>query len=466
MWPLSSQVRSLSEMARCRDQRRVVFCEGSEARRDEAGPIHPVLPVWSVVSAEWKSSWGAHVMKVLYNAISLVPPLTGIGVYSRHIAEQVALLDGVEQVKFFLGGNWGELETLFLEPRLESEVVSGQKLPLQKKVLRALLLRYSLREILDGVHYYVPKLKGPVAKALEELDDRDRVDVTKEYLYHETNFVLKSHKGPKVVTVHDLSIHRYPEYHPKERVAFMTRGMKKTIGKADQIITVSEFVKNELIEHYSLDSDIVTAVPNAVDDDFRPRTKEQCAAYLQKYGLQYRHYLVVVGSVEPRKNLSLLLDSYSDLPDDIKATYPLIHIGPSGWKNTEIHLKASDLEASNYFRSLGYVDQSDLPYLISGAAGLAFPSVYEGFGLPALEAMASGVPLLSSCASALPEVVGDAGILVDPYSRTEITNGLNRLLERTGAVEEMISLGLLRAGRFSWARTAKETYDVYARAYR
>ena len=344
-------------------------------------------------------------------------------------------------------------------------LASGRKRPLPKKIQRALLLKYSLGEILNGVYHCIPILNGPVTRALEQLESRQRIDCTKEYLYHETNFVLKPHKGPKVVTVHDLSIHRYPEYHPKDRVAFMAKGMKRTMENADQIITVSEFVKNELIEHYSLDSDIVTAVPNAVDDAYRPRTEEQCGEYLRKYGLQYRHYLLIVGSVEPRKNLSLLLDSYRDLPDDTKATYPLIHIGPSGWKNTEIQSKANDLEAAKCFRSLGYVEQSDLPYLLSGAAGLAFPSVYEGFGLPALEALASGVPLLSSCASALPEVIGEAGILIDPYSRTEITSGLSKLLDRGKTVEEMIEVGLARAEDFSWARTAKETYDVYLRAH-
>jgi alpha-1,3-rhamnosyl/mannosyltransferase len=403
-------------------------------------------------------------MKVLYNAIQLIPPLTGIGVYSKHIAEQVALLDGVEEVQFFLGGKCGQLEELF-ESAPAPHLASGRKLPLHKKIQHALLLRYSLREALNGIYHYIPVLNGPVTRALEQLESRQRIESTKEHLYHETNFVLKPHKGPKVVTVHDLSIHRYPEYHPKDRVAFMTKGMKRTMEKADQIITVSEFVKNEVIEHYSLDSDIVTAVPNAVDDAYRPRTEQQCGEYLRKYHLEYQRYLLIVGSVEPRKNLSLLLDSYRDLPDDTKATYPLIHIGPSGWKNTEIQSKANDLAASGCFRSLGYVEQSDLPYLLSGAAGLAFPSVYEGFGLPALEAIASGVPLLSSCTSALPEVIGEAGILIDPYSRTEITSGLSRLLDRGKPVEKMIEVGLARAKHFSWARTAKETYDVYVRAH-
>ena len=127
-------------------------------------------------------------MKVLYNAIQLIPPLTGIGVYSRHIAEQVALLDGVEEVQFFFGGQCGQLEELF---ESAPALASGRKRPLPKKIQRALLLKYSLGEILNGVYHYIPILNGPVTRALEQLESRQRTDCTKEYLYHETNFVLK-----------------------------------------------------------------------------------------------------------------------------------------------------------------------------------------------------------------------------------------------------------------------------------
>jgi alpha-1,3-rhamnosyl/mannosyltransferase len=405
-------------------------------------------------------------LKVLYNAIQLIPPLTGIGVYSKHLAEQMALQEGVEQVAFFRGGETGELDKLLAaEADTGTSVPSGSRLPLHKKVQHALLLRYSLSEILNGIYHYLPVLNGPVTVALEQLEERRRRESTRGYLYHETNFVLKPHRGPRVVTVHDLSVHHFPAYHPKERVEYMTRGMKRTMKCADQVVTVSEFVRRELIEHYGLDDSIVTAVPNAVDPAYQPRTEAQCTARLQKHGLSYRRYLLVVGSLEPRKNLGLLMDAYGDLPAETKSEFPLVHIGPAGWNNAEIQSKAENLHKSGWFRALGYVDQSELPYLLSGAAALAFPSIYEGFGLPALEAMASGVPLLTSNTSALPELVGDTGILVDPRSRSAINAGLVELLDRGERVESMVSAARLRAREFTWGRTARETYEVYLKAY-
>jgi alpha-1,3-rhamnosyl/mannosyltransferase len=244
----------------------------------------------------------------------------------------------------------------------------------------------------------------------------------------------------------------------------MTGGISRSVEHADQIITGSEYIRKELLERYRLDERRVTATPYAADASYCPRGEQDCRDVLAKYGLRYKHFLLVVGSVEPRKNLSLLMDAYGDLPEDVKTNYPLVHVGPAGWNNSKIKPKTDALAAVGWFRSLGYVPQDDLPAIFSAAAGLAFPSIYEGFGLPPLEAMSSGIPLLAGNASSIPELVGDCGILVDPHSREALSRGLAKLLGGGLEIEHMVEAGLQRAKSFSWRRTAECTFDVYIKA--
>jgi alpha-1,3-rhamnosyl/mannosyltransferase len=244
----------------------------------------------------------------------------------------------------------------------------------------------------------------------------------------------------------------------------MTSGIEKSVRKADRIITDSCYIRQELIEKFGVDDKIVTSVPLAADDRYRVRTQQECRAVLKSFSLEFQKYLLVIGSVEPRKNLITLIDAYSRLPADIKDEYPLIHIGPSGWNNSAIKAKAEELQRSGHFRSLGYVADAHLPVVYSAAAGFAFPSVYEGFGLPIVEAMSSGIPVLASNASCLPELVGDAGILVDPFSEDSLLEGLRSLLTSGARSSKLVAEGLLRAKSYTWNRTALETLAVYEEA--
>ncbi|MBT4522841.1 MAG: glycosyltransferase family 4 protein [Halieaceae bacterium] len=407
-------------------------------------------------------------MKVLYNANVLVPPLSGVGIYTQRLGEAMSQLSGVDSVQYFLNERCGDLDELLALSEIEHkrEPVVGQppSIPWHKKILHALLLRYSLREIKHIVCHYIPVLDRAWTVSRNWIEDLRRRRRVGSYVYHETNFVLEAHKGPKVVTVHDLSVIRYPQFHPEKRVKFMNEWMDKSIQRADQIITVSEYIKREVIEHFGLEDSKVTAIAHAADENYHPRKLEECSVVLKNYGLEYRGFLLVVGSMEPRKNLSLLMDAYTDLPSDLKQRYPIVHVGPPGWNNSEIVGKTAKLEELGWFRSLGYIDQAELPVIFSAAAGLAFPSIYEGFGLPPLEAMASGIPVLATNASSIPEVVGNCGILVDPNSRKELTSGLEKLLGGGSEISEMIEAGLRRSSSYSWHRAAQETLDVYARA--
>ena len=182
---------------------------------------------------------------------------------------------------------------------------------------------------------------------------------------------------------------------------------------------------------------------------------------LARYHLANSSYLLVVATLEPRKNLLRLADAYSRLPSVLQRRHPLIIIGARGWLTDELEKRLAPMERKDQVRRLGYIPQEDLPLLYAGAWAFAFPSIYEGFGLPLLEAMRSGIPTLTANRSSLPEIAGDAALLVDPEDVNAITAGLERLLTDAQWRAQAIKKGLQQAGSFSWERCIEETVAVY-----
>lgn len=285
----------------------------------------------------------------------------------------------------------------------------------------------------------------------------------RSYLYHETNFVLRPYAGPSVITIHDFSFHHYPELHPPERVRHMSEGLPASVEKALHVITDSEFVRREAIERLDIPPEKVTAIALGVDPVFRPRSKAELAPVLERYDLLDRSFVLVVGNFEPRKNLERLVAAYGQLPADVKAGVILVHTGPEGWRNSALRARIERLQSQGRFVRLGYVPACDLPFLIAAARVLAFPSIYEGFGLPPLEAMACGVPVLASDAASIPEVVGSAAALVDARDVDAMADALERLLTNETLRQRLHQQGIERASGFTWKRTAEQTIRVYRR---
>lgn len=283
-------------------------------------------------------------------------------------------------------------------------------------------------------------------------------------VYHEPNFVAPALDLPTVITVHDLSCFRFPQYHPVDRVRFMQRRLPAAIAAADRIIAVSEFTKREIVDYFGVAPGKIDVILEAAAARFNPLAAEQTAPLLAPWGLRHGSYFLFVGSIEPRKNLSLVLDAYAALPPAIQQRYPLVLAGAEGWRREHFQARLSRLVDAGLVRELGYAPHDALPALYAGCAGFVFPSTYEGFGLPPLEAMACGAPVIVSRKASLPEVVGDGALLVSGDDVDELAEALRQLAEDAAGAAALGARGRARAGEFSWDRAATETIAAYRRA--
>jgi|AntAceMinimDraft_1070359.scaffolds.fasta_scaffold03905_5 alpha-1,3-rhamnosyl/mannosyltransferase len=374
-------------------------------------------------------------MKIILAVNAIKPPLTGIGRYTWELANRVPSMQDVESVRFFFEGRWVSDVRALLDQ-------SPAKLAVRQRLLRS-----------------------PVAVAayrlLSPLLLRQRLRAFPDHLYHGTNFYLPPCAGPAIATLHDLSIFLCPQFHPPERVAFMQREIQIALGRANYLITDSEFIRQEIIEFFGWPEDKVRAVPLGVDEAYRPRGVDETAGVLGRFGLAYGGYALCVATIEPRKNIEALLLAYEALPLALRNRYPLVLVGGYGWRSEAIHRRIDRGQQQGWLRYLGYVSEADLPLLFSSARGFVYPSLYEGFGLPVLEAMASGLPVLISNRSSLPEVASGAALIVEAEDIQAMTESIRVLLEDDAWRGEASRRSLEVASRYSWDTTARETVEVY-----
>lgn len=276
--------------------------------------------------------------------------------------------------------------------------------------------------------------------------------------------LLLSKTTPFVVTVHDLAIFKKPDTYQQSRAMYWRKLFRLAVERSACTIAISQQTKNDIVELMNVSPDKIRVIYNGVESRFQPIADIN---YLAQIANKYRlpdKFLLFVGTFSPRKNISGILRSFSVLKKRFRLPHRLVMVGEKGW------LYRSDLEFVN---SLGleqdvifpgYVADEDLPGVYNLADVLLFPSLYEGFGLPVLEAMACGTPVVTSNMSALPEVAGPAGLLVDPYDQEEIASGAYRLLSDKALSSELIRAGLDWSKNFSWDKTAREMLTVFQMA--
>lgn len=329
-----------------------------------------------------------------------------------------------------------------------------------------LIEEWNIRQ--PNFHFHVTELRHRPLRLLWEqtvlpvLARRHRLDVLHSPHYTFPMFT----SARRVVTILDMTFYLYPQLHSFVKRLFFRRMIRLAVRYADRIITISESTANDLF--HLLDGEGLAEkthpVPLAVDSRYRLiRDETAVATACRRLGLEPKGFLLYVGVLEPRKNLPVLLRAFRRARDEGNRL-PLAIVGKRGWKFDSIFATVQELGLENDVIFTGHVSDADLPYVYNGAALFLYPSLYEGFGLPVLEALSCGAPVITTNVSSLPEIVGDAGLLLPPSDVDELAGAIGRVLSDADLAASLSEKGRERAARFSWSRTARETIGVYARA--
>jgi glycosyltransferase involved in cell wall biosynthesis len=376
-------------------------------------------------------------IKIALNAVPLMSPLTGIGQYVRALSEELINVEELD-LSFFYGVGW-------------EKVIREQGLP----------------PTTDSLKLFVRKnipYSYELSRWAQQKTFKSGIKKFKPNLYHEPAFLTYRFEGPTVLSVHDLSWIRYPHAHPKERVRAMHKFFVPSLSRADLIITDAHFVKQELIDVFGVEASKIHPIHLAAEQLFRPRLDEETKSILDSRGLLHGQYWLSVGTLEPRKNLKLLFEAFMQLSVEDRKRCPLVIMGMNGWGNESWQSQLQSMIDSGEVVYTGYLPRHEQAIVVSGAKALIYPSLYEGFGLPLVEAMQSGVPVIAANTSCLPEVVGDAGLLVKPDDSDSLKEKMWELLDDKDTLVKLASKSLQRSADFSWRKCAQQTLSVYKKA--
>ena len=368
-------------------------------------------------------------MRIAFDGTTLTPGRTGVGCYTEHLLHHLA-----REVE----ATGDQLVVVSNQP-----IDTTQPLPRHVKVHDR--LRFPLRIA------WMQFLAGRV------LDDV-RADVA-----HFTNGMIPLGTGAaRVVTIHDMSLKLYPKCHPIRRRVINRPLIGIAAHVADAIVTVSNSARDDLLQFHHVPAERISVVHEAAGPDFRPIDDQVTRSRIRmRYGLPDR-FVLYVGAIEPRKNLPRLVEAFADARRQGIA-HELVCVGPYGWSSRDLYDHVDRLGLRRVVHFTGYVPAEDLPVIYNLGEFFVFPSIYEGFGLPVIEAMACGTPVITSNTSSLLEIASDAAETVDPHDVEALAAALVKLATSADQRRELSARGLVRAQQFSWARTAKEMLALYGR---
>lgn len=377
-------------------------------------------------------------MKIAIDGHPLIPPRAGIGQYTYQLIKALAQLEPSHQYSV-------------IYPRLTRTLRTREQPVFAEKCVRV-VSEGRLRFLWFRARRKARRKLGmspPTERSLGAFD-----------VYHATNYVFTHavKRARRVVTIHDMTLMLFPEWHPRDRVSSMVSEIARSLEVADHILADSTATRDDIVKQLSVRPERISVVPLAADRSFEPMPAAETRKALSSWGLTSGDYLLFMGTIEPRKNLSRLLKALELAGGRVG---PLVIAGANGWGSDEVAGHIQRLQRAGRVTYLGYVPDDARPALLNGARAFVYPSLYEGFGLPALEAMACGTPVLASNVSSLPEVVGDAGVMVDPQDVDAIAGEMTRLWQDEALRRDLASKGLERARTFSWERTASQTLGVY-----
>jgi alpha-1,3-rhamnosyl/mannosyltransferase len=266
-------------------------------------------------------------------------------------------------------------------------------------------------------------------------------------VFHCSGLTRHPPRGPRLTaTIHDMTCWLMPELHPAANRR-ADRNFEKILRRADGLIAVSESTKSDAVRVLGLRPEKIAVIHSGIAAPFFDPSAEAIDAVRTRYGLNHP-FVLFIGTIEPRKNIDMLLDAFAALPASVRQEFELVVAGPMGWASASTAVRVRSV------RYLGYIPEPDIAPLTAAATVFAYPSLYEGFGFPVAQAMAAGTPVITSNVSSLPEITGDAALLIDPRSVTELRDGLSRLLLSPALRAELAAKGRERARAFGWEACA------------
>ncbi len=372
-------------------------------------------------------------MRIAIDYTSAVYQRAGVGRYTRSLAGQVvSRLEDDDRVVLWYAST--SRAPVSLPAGSDPERVTTRRLPISPR--------------LASIAWHRARVGWPIDRLVGKVD-----------LHHEPDFVSPPTRAPMVTTIHDLSYLIVPEYAHPDLKKYLERSVPKTLERARQIIAVSESTRQDVIDHYLVNPDRVTTIYNGVDAWFQAPGQAAIERSLQQFGLR-RPYFLMVGTVEPRKNHLTALKAFSALYAR-RRDASLVIVGNPGWLSEPIVDEIERCAKTMAVRYLRFVDDTWIPSLYAGSVALLAPSWYEGFGLPALEAMSCGTAVVASDRGALPEVVGEDGVVLPPGDAEAMAHAMERLLDDQVYRNGLAARGRERAEGFTWDRAALAHIKLY-----
>lgn len=401
---------------------------------------------------------GAPGIGVVLGCDSLAIRRSGVGRVTLEVARELRHTAGIGALRLWVGDRFREADLL---DRLDDE---GE---MQGAAAGAPAVRPRPIRILIG---RIPGVQA-LRRGKRQLGVRQDLDALRRacggrLVYHEPNMIAKPFPGTTVVQVNDLSWLHHPEMHPRERIVWIERHIGRTLRQASRFVALSEFTANGLSKEFSVPRERIDIVPCAAGEIFRPHDEAEAAPVLARYGLLDRRYVLSVSTLEPRKNFDRVVEAHAALPADTRRHFPLVIVGGPGWGTTLANEKAERARRDGSLRLLGHVPDADLVAITSRASLFVYASLYEGFGLPILEAMRARAPVVASSTTATGETAGGAARLVEPLDPRAIMEGMREVLDDPARAQALRDRGEAHAARFTWRRTVSGLRTSWDQAFR
>jgi len=373
-------------------------------------------------------------LKVVIDATPLLKNLTGIGYVTYIYAKS---LRKFQKNSYFYAWFWSD--------ELRKRALGGfeSKVNFVKKYLpRPYIITHFIKTFLFNIGLFFKK---------------------PDVIFQPNYNIFKTYKKvPTVIMIHDLSHIRYAKFHPDDRVEYFNKMLDYSIENCSKVVTISKFTKQEMIDLKMCEADKIEVIYNGVSPEFKPlKYHKNYQVFFEKYDLVSKQYILFVGTFEPRKNINLLLKAYNKYFDTTKEPLPLILVGTVGWGEEHFDLELQKALKLPSVKRLGYLSDDELKIVYAGAKIFVFPSFYEGFGLPPLEAMSSGTAVIASNVSSIPEIVEDAGILISPDDEVGLVESIIKLDRDDKYREQLEQKGIKQAKKFNWETSSKKLYKLF-----